>query len=82
MPDINRWIAINPESLADCCAFEDEEEAFEHWCDFGDAYRYSFFNDFEDHAYPLNDDFEERAASDAISAAQMRAHERSYRRPA
>lgn len=78
MPDINRWVAINPDDTLDGRWFESEDEAFVHWAEYGDSYEYYWVP----RATKMNDEFEELHTTHGISAAQLRAHERSYRRPA
>ncbi len=54
------YFAHNPECEADACWFSTEEQAFDHFCEYGDIYRYTCVNEAAGTAELLDAEFAER----------------------
>lgn len=60
MTDKDIIIARNIGNELDACWFRSEEDAYEHFADYGDDYTYTQFNDAEGWSRCLDDDFADR----------------------
>lgn len=54
------WLAHNPECEADACWFSTEQQAFEHFCEYGRFYRYTVLNEADRTCDFLDEEFAER----------------------
>lgn len=75
------WFARNPENTLDATWFATEDEAYDHFKDWGDDYLYTAMNDVEGWSRPMNDEFSDMKVRDGRLARSLARHERSYARP-
>lgn len=78
--DRDYWVVFTPSNPHDAAVYMTEDEARETIRDYPE-YTCVKFNPVEGWSLPMNDEFEEMAASDAGLARSLARHERSFGRP-